>query len=340
MNFERSLSRRRWTAGAVMGAGVSLLGLSLPSVKAQGLGSMPPTWPQKPIKLVVAYPPGGVSDAMARVLAERLALRLNVPVLVENKAGASGALGVSSVAKSAHDGYTFAFSAISPLTLSPHLGKPVVESRDIAPVGGVMVSPVLLVATPAAAFADFKAMLAAAKAKPFALRWATSGSASLGHVMLEQLHALAQVDFTHVPYKGGGQQITDALGGQFELLSVNASSAVLQHILDGKLRPLAVGSPSRLDSLPQVPTLSELGFTAANLSSQFGVMAPALTPPAIVERLNAEIQAVLLQPAVRERLSAAECLPLKTSVLEFKRIITQESDYMARIVKDARIVGE
>ena len=340
MNFERSLSRRRWTAGAVMGAGVSLLGLSLPSVKAQGLGSMPPTWPQKPIKLVVAYPPGGVSDAMARMLAERLALRLNVPVLVENKAGASGALGVSSVAKSAHDGYTFGFSAISPLTLSPHLGKPLVESRDIVPVGGVMVSPVLLVATSATAFADFKAMLAAAKAKPFALRWATSGSASLGHVMLEQLHALAQVDFTHVPYKGGGQQITDALGGQFELLSVNASSAVLQHILEGKLRPLAVGSPSRLDSLPQVPTLSEWGFAAANLSSQFGVMAPALTPPAIVERLNAEIQAVLLQPAVRERLSAAECLPLKTSVLEFKRIITQESDNMARIVRDARIVGE
>ena len=158
--------------------------------------------------------------------------------------------------------------------------------------------------------------------------------------MLEQLHALAQVDFTHVPYKGGGQQITDALGGQFELLSVNASSAVLQYIGEGKLRPLAVGSPSRLDSLPLVPTLSELGFAPANLSSQFGVMAPALTPPAIVERLNAEIQAVLAQPAVRERLSAAECLPLRTSVQEFKRIISQESDNMARIVKDARIVGE
>jgi tripartite-type tricarboxylate transporter receptor subunit TctC len=220
------------------------------------------------------------------------------------------------------------------------LGKPLFDPKDIVPVAGLMVSPVILAATPAAAFSDFKTMLSAAKSKPFALRWATSGSASLGHVMLEQLHAMAQVDLTHVPYKGGGQQITDALGGQFELLTVNASAAVLQHIQEGKLRPLAVGSPVRLESLPTVPTLAELGFAAANLSSQFGVFAPAGTPPVIIDRLNAEIQIVLGQQAVRERLSAAECLPLKTSALEFKRIIAQESDNMARIVKDAHMVGE
>jgi tripartite-type tricarboxylate transporter receptor subunit TctC len=212
--------------------------------------------------------------------------------------------------------------------------------QDIAPVSGVMSSPVLLLATTAATFTDFKGLLATAKSRPGVLRWATSGSASLGHVMLEQLQLAAQVNFTHIPYKGGGQQITDALGAQFELLSVNSSAAVLQHIKEGKLRALAVGSPTRLESLPQVPTLSERGFAAANLSSQFGIFAPAGTPAAVLERLNAEIQAVLSQSALRERLSAAECLPWKTSVAEFSRSVAQEFEAMGRIVKAAHIVGE
>ena len=309
-----------------------------------GAGAQTPTWPTQPRKLVVAYPPGGVSDSVARVLAERLAQRLNVPVLVENKAGASGALGVNAVAKSAPAGTPLAFSALSPLTLSPHLGKPLFDPvHDIAPVCGVMTSPVLLLATTAAtasAVTDFKGLLAAAKAHPGALRWASSGSASLGHVMLEQLQLAAQVRFTHIPYKGGGQQITDALGAQFELLSVNSSAAVLQHIKEGKLRALAVGSPTRLESLPLLPTLAERGFDAANLSSQFGIFAPGGTPAAVLERLNAEIQAVLSQPALRERLSAAECLPLKTSVAQFSRNVAQEFEAMGRIVKAARIVGE
>lgn len=336
MTWVKTMRRRTFGLKAM----VIGMGLGMQKGMAQMHGVMQQSWPQKPIKLLVAYPQGGVSDVMARLVAERLAQRLNVPVLVENRAGASGALAVNVLAKSAHDGYTLAFSAISPLTLSPHLGKPLFDPKDIVAVAGAMVSPVILVATPSASFADFKTLLSVAKSKPFALRWATSGAASLGHVMLEQLHAAAQVDFTHIPYKGGGQQITDALGGQFELLSVNASAAVLQHIQEGKFRALAVGSPVRLDSLPMVPTLAELGFATANLSSQFGFFAPAGTPPMILERLNAEIQGVLGLQAVRERLSAAECLPLKTSVLEFKRIIAQESDNMARIVKDARIVGE
>ena len=300
-----------------------------------------PTWPVKSLKLVVAYPPGGVSDHVARLLAERLAQRLNVAVVVENKAGASGALGVNAVAKSAPDGATLVFSALSPLTLSPHLGKPLFDPlQDIAPVSGVMTSPVLLLATTATPISDFKGMLAAAKAQPGGWRWATSGAASIGHVMLEQLRAAAQVDFTHIPYKGGGPYISDALSAQFELLSVNSSAAVLQHIQAGKLRAVAVGSPSRLASLPQVPTLAECGFAAANLSSHFGVFAPGGTPAAMLAQWNAEIQAVLSQPALRERLSSAECIPLKTSVAEFSRSVAQEYEAMGRIVKAARIVGE
>jgi tripartite-type tricarboxylate transporter receptor subunit TctC len=236
-------------------------------------------WPAKPIRLIVAYPSGGVSDVVARALADKLGAQLNTPVVVENKAGASGSIGVDAVAKAAPDGYTLGFAAVSPLTLSPHLGKsPFDPAKDIAPVASVMYSPVLLLATPASDSKELKDLVAAAKAKPGAVRWATSGPASLGNIMLEQFKAGAKVDITHIPYKGGGQQITDALGGQFEVLSVNSAPAILQHIKAGKLRALAVGAPTRVDALPNVPTLAELGYAPANMSSLFGIFAPAGVP--------------------------------------------------------------
>ena len=204
-------------------------------------------WPAKPVRITVAYPPGGVADGMARLLADKLAPMLGQSVVVDNKAGASGTIGLDAVAKSAPDGHALGFAAISPLVLNPHLGKsPFDPARDIAPVASVIASPVLLLGTTALAAADFKALLAAAKARPGALRWATSGPASLGHIVLEQVKVGAGVDITHIPYKGGGQQINDALSAQFEVLSVNAGPAVMGHIQAGKLRPLAVGSPVRL----------------------------------------------------------------------------------------------
>ena len=300
-----------------------------------------PAWPSRPIRLVVAYPPGGVSDVVARALADKLASSLGQPVVVENKAGASGSIGLDAVAKAAPDGYTLGFSAISPLALNPHLGKsPFDPAKDIVPVASVMVSPVLLLATPATDAKDFNALLAGARARPGAVRWATSGPASLGHIMLEQLKAAARVDITHVPYKGGGQQMNDALSGQFEVLSTNASGAVMQHIQAGKLRPLAVGAPARLETLPAVPTLAELGFASANLSSVFGVFAPAGTPPAVLQRLNAEINQALAQPDLRARLVASDNLPTGGSAADFARQIATESEHNARIIQAAAIRAE
>lgn len=327
------LSRRQ----CLLGSGSAALGLMLsPNLHAQNAPR------SKPLRMVVAYPPGGVSDVVARALADALAPRLSTPVLVENRAGASGTLGVNAVAKAGADAADMVvFTALSPLTLSPHLGAlPYDALRDLVPVASVMVSPVLLAATPALADTDFKAMLARARAQPGRLRWATSGSGSLGHLMLESIGRAHGVSFTHVPYKGGGQQITDALGGQFEILSVNTSGAVLQHVREGRLKALAVGAPARLDALPQTPTLTELGLAQANFHSRFGLFASAAMPPAVLERLNQQVNAVLSTPALRERLLAAECVPALSSPNELARLVASEHQIMGQLVREARIQAD
>lgn len=304
-----------------------------------GIAQTPPI--PKTIRIVVAYPAGGVSDVVARTLADQLAVQMGTSVIVENKAGASGSIGMDAVAKAAPDGATLGFAAVSPLVLNPHLGKsPFDPLKDIAPVASVMVSPVLLAATPASSSVDFKALLDQAKASPGAVRWATSGQASLGHIMLAQLRAAAGVDITHIPYKGGGQQINDALGGQFEVLSTNTSPTLAGHVRAGKLRPLAVGAPARLDSMPQVPTLAELGFAAANLSSQFGVFAPAGVPAALLTRYNAEINKALATPALRDKLIATDNVPTGGSAADFARAIAAEYESNGRIVRAAGIKAE
>jgi tripartite-type tricarboxylate transporter receptor subunit TctC len=321
-----SLTRR--AALAAFAAG------SLPAAWAQA-------WPAKPLRIIVPYPPGGVSDLVTRAIGEKLAASLGQPVIVDNKAGASGTIGMDALAKAQPDGYTLAFSAISPLTLSPAVGKvPYDATRDFTPVAAVMVSPVLLLATTASPARDFRELLAQARDRPATIRWATSGSASLGHLMLEQLQSAAKVRLVHIPYKGGGQQITDALSGQFEVLSVNAGPSITDFIKSGRLRPLAVGAPRRLETLPQVPTLAELGYPAANLASQFGFFAPANLPVRILDRLNGEINKALESPDVRQRLVASENVPTGGPARDFARQVAAEADSTAQIVKAVGIKAD
>ncbi|MGB3882057.1 MAG: tripartite tricarboxylate transporter substrate binding protein [Diaphorobacter nitroreducens] len=311
---------------------------SLALAAALPLGAQGQTWPAKPIRIIVAYPAGGVSDVVARALGDKLSERLGTPVVVENKAGAGGTIGMDAVAKAAPDGYTLGFSAISPLVLNPHLGTPPYDAtRDIVPVASVMYSPVLLLGTQAAKERDFRSLLATAKAQPGQVRWATSGLASLGHIMLEHIMQGSGVQITHVPYKGGGQQLNDALSGQFEVLSTNAGPAVMQQIKAGKLHPLAVGAPARLTTLPNVPTLGELGLPAANLNSVFGMFAPAGVPAAVLERLNAEINRALALPDIQARLEASDNVPTGGSAEAFRRQIAAESQSNARIIRAANI---
>lgn len=298
-------------------------------------------WPAKPVRLIVPYPPGGISDVVARALAEQLAPLFGQPVIVENKAGASATIGMDALAKSQPDGYTLAFSAISPLVLSPAIGKvPYDPERDFTPVTSVMISPVLVLGTPVNPATEFRDVLGRAKDAPNTIRWATSGQASLGHLMLEQLQDTAKVQMVHIPYKGGGQQITDALSGQFEVLSVNAGPTITEHIKSGRLRPLAIGAPKRLGAFPAVPTLAELGYPRANLSSHFGIFAPANLPQRLLDRLNTDINNALNTPAVRNRLLASDNVFTGGSARHFARQIAAEAESTLRIVRASGIKAE
>jgi tripartite-type tricarboxylate transporter receptor subunit TctC len=293
---------------------------ALPAARAQ-----PQRWPAGPVHLMLAYPPGGISDEITRVLADKLAARLQVPVLVEHRPGAGGAVAMDRLSRAAPDGHLLCVSAVTALTLVPHVTPVRYDPlRDIVPVAGVMATPVLVVGTPALRARTFAEMLALARQRPGQLRWATSGVGTTGHRVLQGVRAAAGVDIAHIPYKGGGSQLNDALAGQFELLSTNVAPTQLQHVKTGRYTALAVGAPARLPVLPDVPTLAEVGASQANRMSLFGVFAPGGTPAAVVDKLNAEVRAALRHADVRARLQAANNEPVDLAADEIAALVARE----------------
>lgn len=279
-----------------------------------------------PLRIVVAYPPGGVSDEIARAVASALAEQTGRVVLVEHRPGAGGRIAMEMLARSAPDGLTLCFCAITPLTLMPRYTAlrydPV---RDITPVIGIMSTPTLLAGTPALAAESFADLLALARTGQGHIRWATTGIGTTGYRVLEAVSQASGLAFTHIPYKGGGQTLHDAVSGQFELLSTNVAGTQLAHVRAGRLKPLAVGAPARLDTLPGVATLGELGFASANLQSHFGLFAPGGTSAALVRRLNEEVNSALRHPAVQQRLLSGNNLPLAGSAEDFATLICNEA---------------
>lgn len=297
-------------------------------------------WPERPLRIVVPYPAGGVNDVVARMFAERLRPLVGQPVIVDNRAGAGGTIGMDAVAK-ADDGHTIAFAAISPLTLNPHVMKVQYDPlKDFTPVASVMYSPVYLLATSRFKGQNFQDVIAAAKAAPGKVSIASSGYGTLGHVMIEQIRRNAQVDLTHVPYKGGSQLVSDAAGGQFDLLVANPFAPINNLIEQGKLRVLAVTGPRRLPHLPQVPTLAELGLEEANLTSLFGFYAPATLPADHVRRLNADIHRILAEKDVQEQLRKLDNVVSPSTPQQFAALIRREHAANARIVQEAGIKAE
>jgi tripartite-type tricarboxylate transporter receptor subunit TctC len=287
------------------------------------------------LRIVVAYPPGGVSDRVARLLARQLTHRLDKPVIVDNQPGAGGSVALAGLARTAAAalGDTLVFSAVTPLALAPHLGQ---AAPAVAPVCGIMHTPVLLLGTDALAARSFPEMLQAARARPGALRWATSGAATLGHLVLEQVRAGFGLDVVHVPYSGGGPQLQDALAGRFELLSSNLAPLQIEYVHAGRLHALAVGAPARSSLLPAVPTFAELGCPGANLASLFGLFAPVGTPAARIAQLNAACAAALAEPELRNALLDSGNLPASGSAAAFAQEIALQSAGFARAVAAMR----
>lgn len=297
-------------------------------------------WPTRPVKIIVPYPAGGVTDAVTRMLGEHLRPLLGETVVVENRAGAGGTIGMDVLAK-ATDGHTLAFAAISPLTLNPHIMKLQYDPlKDFVPVASVMYSPVYVMATSRFKGARFADAIAMAKDARGGVSIASSGYGTLGHVMIEQIRRKSGSDLTHVPYKGGGQLVTDAAGGQFDLLVANPFAPINNLIAAGKLRVLAVTGPRRLPAMPNVPTLAELGYPEANLTSLFGFYAPSSMPADHVQRLNAAINQILAEKDVREQLLKLDDVVSTGTPQEFAATIAREFAANAKIVREANIRAE
>ena len=291
------------------------------------------TYPEKPIRLVVPFPPGAYTDTVARLLANQLSERFGKPVVVENRAGAGGNIGADFVAKSAPDGYTLLMGTIaSAISVSAYAKLPYNLQQDLAPVSLVVSVPYVLVAGPKLSVTSVQQLIQLARAKPGQLDYASSGPGSALHLASELFKARTGTDLVHIPYKGIAPAVTDLLSGRVSVMFPSLDSA-LPHMRSGKIRPLAVTSTRRSPLLPQVPTLSESGLGDFEIVAWGGVLAPGKTPEDVLERLNSEIAGALASDAIKKRFLefGAEATP--SSREEFARFIDKDINKWSQVVK-------
>jgi tripartite-type tricarboxylate transporter receptor subunit TctC len=297
-------------------------------------------YPNRPIKFIVPYPPGGGTDVIARILQEPLAAELGQPIIIENKGGAAGNVGTDLAAKAPADGYTILFT-LSSHTINPKLYEklPFDIERDFASVSLATLGPQILVVNPSVPIGSVKELIAYAKANPGKLNYASVGIGSPAHIAGELLKLKAGIDMVHVPYKGGGPAVVDTIGGQVQLAFVSMPAA-WQHVKAGKLRALAVTSAKRSLTAPDVPTIAESGIPDYVVDSWYGALAPAKTPPAAIAKLNAAFAKVLDNPQVKERLLAQGAEAAPSSPAEFDRRIKEELAKWDVVIKSANIKPE
>ena len=278
-------------------------------------GASAAQYPERPVRLVVPYPPGGGTDNMARLLAEKLSQRMGKTFVVDNRAGANGNIGTDAVAKAAADGYTLLLAGLGPLAVNPGLyaRMPYDPARDFAPIALVSSAPLVLVAGPAAPAGDLGQLIKYMRQHPETLTIANAGQGSPHHICAGLVVKAADVSVTHVSYKGAAPAITDLLGGSVQVLCDNVGT-IGPHIKSGKVRPLAVSTRKRTVLLPDVPTFEEGGLPGIDFSLWFMLVAPAGTPADIVERLNREVNAALGDPDTIARLHGFANEPVGGSV--------------------------
>ena len=307
----------------------------------QASGALAQAWPVKPIRLMVPFPPGGSTDIVARIVAQKLSERLGQSFVIENRGGAGGTLGTATVAKAAPDGYTLTVASTSTHVVAPGVYAKLDYDpvRDFAPVGLMAVSPYLLVVNPSVPAKTLAELIALAKKQPGKLNYASAGIGSTTHLAMEMLKYASKTYMLHIPYNGNGPAGTAVIGGQVEIL-FGSLPALLPHAKSGRARALAVGTPKRSPSLPDVPTVAESGYPGFDASLWLAIMAPAGTPQAIIERLNKELVAIVSAADTREALDKAGAEPLSGTPADLAAMIRDGVPKYAQIITTAGVKAE
>jgi tripartite-type tricarboxylate transporter receptor subunit TctC len=310
-----------------------LLALAAPAAHAQAGG-----YPSKPIHLVVPFPPGGSTDALARLLAEELRVELGQPVIVENKGGAGGNIGGDAVAKSAPDGYTVLMAAAGPTVINPSLYPklPYSPAKDLRPVTLLINEPNLMAVNPKVPASTVAEFIAYAKSQPKGVSYGSAGNGTPAHLAGEWFARLTGTTMVHVPYKGTGPAINDLIGGQTAMM-IDNMSALWPHVQSGRLKALAVSSEKRALAAPQLPTIAESGVKGFAFSAWKGVMVPAATPDAVVNRLQQACAKALAKPEFRKRLVDLGAEPVGSTPEQFAAVIKKESASWAALVKSTGV---
>lgn len=304
---------------------------------AFGMAAIPvhaDTWPSKPIKLIVSYPPGGPVDGIVRLMMPFVGKDLGQPVVIENRGGAAGVTGIGTAVNAEPDGYTFGVGVLGVLAVAPHLGKVPFKPADVNYVSLLTKSPHVFVMNPARGYSDLKTFVSAAQKTPGKLNYGSPGQGSSTHMDGELLQREANIDIMHVPYKGGAAAINALLGDEVQMLAVEISAAVP---LQDKLKIAAVMGETRSPLLPQVPTTAELGYPGVVASSMYGIIAPGKTPAAITDKFRAALHKALALPEVRDRLLKQGQVPTPTSGEEYRKLMEQESVRWRDVIKSRNI---
>ncbi len=334
--FHRKPSARRHWLKTLLATGMAA---SL--VLGAGTAAAQANYPVKPIRLVVPFATGGVTDTSGRLIAEHLSRRLGQQIIVDNRPGASGNIGTQQVATAEPDGYTLLLAFDGTMVINPHVFPKVGFDtlKDFAPIGKIGDAILILVSHPGVPAKTLKDVIALSKTQSGGLSYGTSGTGGTPHIAGELFKQRTGANLTHIPYKGGGQALTDLLGGTIPLVYTAVAGAV-QHVKSGKLHGVAVSSAQRAPSLPDVPTFIEAGVADFDINSWVGLLAPAKTPRPIVDRLNTELNAVLNDPVVRERLVTLGITASPGGPERFGRDMARDLSRYAAVVKAANIKAE